>query len=68
MKSSRYFANCFLRFASDLNDQYLFIRKLNQNTIVRAIELDTMMDNSAISLKTKSSVSSIAALLKPVIR
>ena len=67
-KSTKYITNCFLRFAVDLKDQILFMRKLNQNTIVRAMELDRMMDNFDTSLKMKSSESSMAALLKPVIR
>lgn len=67
-KSSRYIANCFLRFDVDLNDHNLFIVKLNQNTMVRAMELDVITDSPAISLKTYNSVSSMAALLKPVIK
>ena len=64
--NTRYIASCLLSFVLDLNDQYLFMRKLNQKTMPRAMEFEAMTDSPTRSLKAKSNANSNAALLKPV--
>ncbi len=66
INSTRYIASCLLSFILDLKDQYLFMRKLNQKTMERAAEFETMTDSPARSLNTKSNANSNAALHRPV--
>lgn len=68
IKRIPYINSCFLRLLFDLKDHSRFMRKLNQNIIVNAIEFASMIDKFAISLKIYSNDSSIAAELKPVTR
>lgn len=66
--SNKYIPSCLPSFILDLKDQILFIKKLNQNTVDRAIEFEATTDSPIRSLNTNSKENSIAAEHKPVIR